>query len=239
MQRDCLLISVDVETTGFSFMRNDLIEIGACTRINGQLCRFDRLIQNQVFIPSHIQKLTGITTQLINQQGKKPQNVIRDFLVWVKEMKIRSNTKKIVFIGHNLIKFDIPFLMRFFEKYGQIHILNFYAAVDTLVTVRHAKSLPKHNLGTLYKLAMGKTLLAAHRADIDAQALLEVYESAWFQQRFALFITNQRQQAVTSEYYERKHRLGKLRSFVDRTGVCRKCLKVVSPYFEHVHIAPL
>jgi DNA polymerase III alpha subunit (gram-positive type) len=235
MHPNCLLISVDVETTGFSFMRNDLIEIGACTRINGQLCRFDRLIQNQVRIPRQIQKLTGINTQLLNQQGKKPQTVIRDFLVWVKEMKIRANTNKIVFIGHNLIKFDIPFLMRFFEKYGQIQILKFHAAI---VTVRHDKSLPKHNLGTLYKLALGKPLLAAHRADVDAQALLEVYESAWFQQRFGLFITNQTQRAVTSEYYERKHRLGKLRNYVNQTGVCRSCLKVVSPYFEHVHTVP-
>jgi hypothetical protein len=126
--------------------------------------------------------------------------------------------------------------MRCFEKYGQIHSFKFYAAIDTLVTVRHDKSLPKHNLGTLYQLAMGKKLVAAHRADVDAQALLEVYESTWFQQRFARRVTKQKQSAVTSEYHERKHRLGKLRNYVDRTGLCRKCQNTVSPYFEHFHV---
>jgi DNA polymerase III alpha subunit (gram-positive type) len=216
-------------------MKNDLIEIGACTRINGQLCCFDRLIQSHVHIPRHIQILTGITTQTLEQQGRKPQTVIKDFLSWVNKMKVKAKTKKIVLIGHNLIKFDIPFLMRFFEKHGLLQIFEFHAAVDTLVAVRHDKRLPKYNLGTLYKLALKKTLVAAHRADVDAQALLEVFETAWFQKRFSFWITNKKRSAVISEYYERKHRLGKLHRCVGQECVCRTCQKVVSPYFEHVH----
>ena len=59
------LAFVDIETTGSQFERDRITEIGIKSFENGEVKEWERLINPQVYIPLNIQKLTGISPEMV------------------------------------------------------------------------------------------------------------------------------------------------------------------------------
>lgn len=166
------LAFVDIETTGSHFERDRITEIGIKTLINGEVQVWESLINPQVFIPQNIQKLTGISPEMV---AKQPC-----FSELAQELKNELEGK--IFVAHNA-RFDYGFIKASFKRLG----IDFKPKV--LCTVKLSRILfpdqSRHNLDTIIS-AHGLKVSARHRALGDADLLLQfwrVCESHFGQQR--------------------------------------------------------
>ena len=70
-------IVIDVETNGLNPQADCIIEIGALHIVNGQVTgQFSSLVKTPSPLPSSIQELTGITDEMLDQEGKPLREVI-------------------------------------------------------------------------------------------------------------------------------------------------------------------
>jgi CRISPR-associated protein Cas2 len=156
---------VDVETTGFFPDTDELIEIGAIKVIEGESAEvFQALIRMQGMIPSHIEKLTGITNEALAKDGRELSEVMHEFHAFAGKWPV---------VSHN-VGFDMGFLRAAYEKCSLPAPVN--SCVDTL---RMARKLlddpPDHKLGTLLKY-FGIERADAHRGVGDCDATKILYE---------------------------------------------------------------
>jgi DNA polymerase-3 subunit epsilon len=152
------LVFVDVETTGMSFSRGRVIEIGLLRVEHGEVtARFNSLVDPQSELPPFITGLTGIT---------------RDDLVGAPTFydihnELHDLLKDAVFVAHN-VRFDYGFLKQEFKRVG----VKF--SPKQLCTVRLSKALYPaargHKLQNLID-RYGIEVAARHRAFDDAQAM--------------------------------------------------------------------
>ena len=104
------LLIIDLETTGLKADLNEIIEIYALHVRGGEVVNtFNALIKPKEPVPERITKLTGITNEMLQDQGTAEEvfKVFDEFLQQVKPS---------VVVGHN-IKFDLEFLHRAYEKH--------------------------------------------------------------------------------------------------------------------------
>ena len=166
-------IVLDIETTGFSPTNDRIIEIAAVHYVFGsEASRFHTFVNPNIPIPKHITKLTGIHQSNVNS-APEIEDLVDDFISFIKDYPI---------VGHNIIDFDLPFLV---AQFG-ISIPN--TIIDTLTISKITfPDLPTYKLSDLkdwLRLHDGES----HRADDDAittNALLwaclypEKYESLY------------------------------------------------------------
>ena len=155
------LAFVDIETTGSQFERDRITEVGIKTFENGEVREWEKLINPHVYIPQNIQRLTGISPQMVS--GKP------SFEELASEMKQELEGK--IFIAHNA-RFDYGFLKASFKRAG----IDFKPKV--LCTVKLSRLLfpnqARHNLDTIiqsHRLAVR----ARHRALGDADVLYQFW----------------------------------------------------------------
>ena len=134
-------VLVDIETTGFSPINDEIIEIGAIKVENNKIVKqYDELIKIDKILPQKITELTGITDNML-KNGKLPNIVLEEFIEFV------GNN---IIVGHN-VNFDLGFLCNKCKKYLNYNLNNDY--IDTLYLAR--KLVPNainHKLGTLAKM---------------------------------------------------------------------------------------
>jgi CRISPR-associated protein Cas2 len=156
---------VDVETTGLSPDTDEIFEIGAIKVIEGVNTEvFQALIRIKSMIPPHIEKLTGITNEVIAKDGRELDEVMREFREFSGELPI---------VSHN-VGFDMGFLRSAYKKCALSMPVN--SCTDTL---RMARKLLDDTAD--YKL---ETLLKyfdiegheAHRGISDCNATKILYE---------------------------------------------------------------
>jgi len=159
-------VIVDLETTGTNHLIDEITEIGAIKYESGkETGRFNTLVKTDVEIPKKVEKLTGISNDMLRMFGVDPKEALESFNDFVGES---------VVIGHNFSTFDSLFLDEAFEKYLGFHFSNDY--IDTLYLAR--KELPDlehHSLESLashYNIDYSK----AHRAIEDCVINHLVYE---------------------------------------------------------------
>lgn len=156
------LAFVDIETTGSHFDRDRITEIGIKTLVGNQVQVWERLINPHTFIPQNIQRLTGITPQMVENQPSFDQVA--------RELKQELEGK--IFIAHNA-RFDYGFIKASFKRIG----IDFKPKV--LCTVKLSRLLfpdqPRHNLDTIIN-AHGLRVSARHRALGDADLLLQFWQ---------------------------------------------------------------
>jgi len=164
---------VDIETTGSHFDRDRITEIGIKTLANDEVSEWEKLINPHVYIPQNIQKLTGISTQMVSGQP--------NFEDLAKEIKNELEGK--IFVAHNA-RFDYRFLKASFKRVG----IDFKPKV--LCTVKLSRLLfpnqPRHNLDTIIQ-AHDLVVSSRHRAFGDADLLFQfwqVCENAVGKERF-------------------------------------------------------
>jgi len=158
------LAFVDIETTGSHFDRDRITEIGIKSLCNGEIGVWEQLINPQTFIPQNIQRLTGISTQMVENQPC--------FEEIANQLKQELEGK--IFVAHNA-RFDYGFIKASFKRIG----IDFKPKV--LCTVKLSRLLfpsqSRHNLDTIIQ-AQGLKVSARHRALGDADLLLQFWQNA-------------------------------------------------------------
>lgn len=158
-------VLVDIETTGFSPVKDNIIEIGAIKVKNNEIIsEYNELIKIDKILSPFTTKLTGITDEML-QSGKNITEVLKEFV---------SFTESKIIIGHN-VTFDLGFLSYNCKKYLNYNLNNDY--VDTMCMAR--KIVPNsinYKLGTLANL-FNVSYEGAHRGLKDVQITYEVYNS--------------------------------------------------------------
>ena len=158
-------VLVDIETTGLSPIKDEIIEIGAIKVKNNKIVdTYNELININRKLPSFITNLTGITDEMI-QTGRMPTLVLKEFIEF---------TQNNIIIGHN-VNFDLGFLINKCKKYLNYNLSNDY--IDTMYMAR--KLVPNsmnYKLGTLARL-FNVSYEGAHRGLIDVQITYEVYNN--------------------------------------------------------------
>ncbi|MBO6196607.1 MAG: PolC-type DNA polymerase III [Butyrivibrio sp.] len=159
---DTTFVVFDIETTGFSPIKNKIIEIGAVKIRNGEIVdRFSEFINPQVPIPYRIEKLTSITDDMVI--GAPTREVIIP--------KFVEFCEGAVLVGHN-VSFDISFINQNCEELG---IDADYTTVDTLWLSRYFFPLQaKHTLDAVAK-TLNIVLGHHHRAVDDAECTALIF----------------------------------------------------------------
>lgn len=157
-------VCFDLETTGLSPEKDEIIEIGAVKVVEGKVVdRFMRFVKPDRKISEMVTQITGITNQMVAEAGPTDK-IIFDFLQFCEDYPV---------LGHNLM-FDYRFMGRYAKKY----YMDFEKdGVDTLKIARKVLTeLPSRSLESLCE-HYGIVNAAAHRAYHDALATAKIYQT--------------------------------------------------------------
>jgi len=155
-------VVLDIETTGFSPTAHKITEIGAVKIEDGVIIEeFHQLIDPCVPIPGRITDLTGITSEMLENQPTIDE-VLPLFFHFCKDCAI---------VAHNA-SFDMGFIKHNAREHG--FECN-YNIVDTLKLARHLfPKLINHKLNTVAN-HLNIELLNHHRAMGDARATAQIF----------------------------------------------------------------
>ena len=159
---DSTFVVFDIETTGFSPLKNRIIEIGAVKVQNGQIIdRFSEFVNPEVPIPFRIEKLTSINDEMVMNAPT------RDVII----PKFLEFCEGCVLVGHN-VSFDISFINQNCKELG---ISAEFTTVDTLGISRVFFPLQsKHTLDAVAK-TLNISLEHHHRAVDDAECTALIF----------------------------------------------------------------
>ena len=159
---DDTYIVFDIETTGFSSIRDRIIEIGAVKVVNGKIVdKFSTFVNPQRPIPFEITNLTSITDEMV--MGSPAIDVILpQFLEFVGDG---------VLVAHNA-GFDVGFIEQNCRNLG---LNDRFVYLDTVALARVLlPTLSKYKLNVVAK-ALNISLENHHRAVDDAGATAEIF----------------------------------------------------------------
>ncbi len=152
----------DIETTGFSPINNRIIEIGAVKVQGGEITdRFSAFVNPLVPIPFNIEKLTGISDDMV-VDAATIEDVLPEFLEF---------SEGCVLVAHNA-SFDMSFII---ENAARMGLPTQYTYVDTVGIARVLlPNQAKHTLDAVAK-TLGVSLENHHRAVDDAEATAQIF----------------------------------------------------------------
>ncbi len=165
VQKNTCYVVFDLETTGLSPFKDEIIEIGAVkVDKDGQIAdTFTTLVKPIRPVSEFIRNLTGISNEMLSD-APSIYTALPRFIDFVGEATV---------IGHN-VTFDIAFVQQKAKIYQDIKFLNPY--IDTLTLTRKVyPGLKSYKLQDLIKEYNLKTY-AAHRALADVVATQQLYE---------------------------------------------------------------
>ena len=154
----------DLETTGFSPVKNKIIEIGAVLVENGTVQdRFSCFVNPGEPIPYRIEKLTSINDEMV-MDARGIEEILPEFLKFCEGA---------VMVAHNA-PFDMGFIR---ENCRRMGIATDFTCVDTVSMARVLlPSLNRFKLDTVAK-AVGVPLGHHHRAVDDAECTAHIFEA--------------------------------------------------------------
>ena len=158
-------VVVDIETTGLSHLSNEIMEIAALKVVCGQISeKFNTLVRCEKEIPESVVKLTGISRELLEEQGTELETAMKDFLVFVADN---------VLVCHNAA-FDYRFIQAACRKCALQLPQN--KCIDTLAMARKKlRDIPDYKLQTLAAF-FSLEIKAVHRALDDCYLGYGIYE---------------------------------------------------------------
>jgi len=156
---------IDIETTGLAPEKNEIIEIGAVKITEHEVIdTFEVLVASQSVIPPNIERLTGITGQLIEKEGQEPLTALKSFIEFIGVYPL---------IAHN-ISFDIGFLNAACAKHEVGLIAN--ELIDTLeLSKKHVQGVKSYSLKNLAEIFQIETN-TSHRSLQDCLTTHVLYE---------------------------------------------------------------
>ena len=158
-------VVVDIETTGLDYARDEILELGAIRVVNHEVAdSFSALIRIKSELPREISELTGITEEMISEEGTDLKSAVMQLWNFIGQSPV---------VGHNL-RFDRAFLTKASEEVKiQIPRLSFW---DTLTLARRNEcEVSDYRLGTLaayFEIEVQER----HRALSDCMTTFQVYE---------------------------------------------------------------
>ena len=159
-------VVLDIETTGTSLEKDEIIEIGALKVESGAVTEeFSMLTRINGEIPVEIQKLTGITEQELQSMGRLLEEVLE------KLFEFAGNR---IIVGHN-VTFDYNFIRAACRKM-KLEMRLETASRDTLaLSRRKIKGVGSYQLEALMK-HLGYEVSNAHRALADCYLTWQLYQ---------------------------------------------------------------
>ena len=159
---DDTYIVFDIETTGFSSIRDSIIEIGAVKVQDGRIVdRFSTFVNPKRPIPFEITNLTSITDEMV-MDSPGIETILPQFLEFVGDG---------VLVAHNA-GFDVGFIEQNCRNLG---LDDHFIYVDTVALARVLlPTLSKYKLNIVAK-ALNISLENHHRAVDDAGATAEIF----------------------------------------------------------------
>ncbi len=156
---------IDIETTGLSCVKNEIIELSALKiRNNTVVDKFSSLVKPQGHINSFIRGLTGISDDLV-KDAKDITRVLPSFIDFIDKDTV---------LGHN-VKFDLRFIKYNLQKHFQRDFNNY--AVDTMkISRKYCTALTSHRLQSLAEHFNINTK-GHHRALKDCEITNDVYQN--------------------------------------------------------------
>ncbi|WP_273450058.1 type I-E CRISPR-associated endoribonuclease Cas2e [Streptococcus ferus] len=105
-------VVIDIETDGLDENKNTIIEIGAVKAGPSQLEEFNYLVKYDKILPRNISQLTGISQELLLQEGQDIQFVLQEFLNFIGDHDLvgYGTSFDIQFINNKLKEVGLPFL---------------------------------------------------------------------------------------------------------------------------------
>ena len=100
-------VALDFETTGYNPKTCEIIEIGAVLVVDGVSHDFEQLVKITTPVPTKVVQLTGITDLDLEVQGTCLIKALLSFKDFV-----YSRCEHPVFIGHNILRYDLPIVNR-------------------------------------------------------------------------------------------------------------------------------
>ncbi|HLR92067.1 MAG TPA: 3'-5' exonuclease [Atopostipes sp.] len=162
LQLDNDVTTLDFETTGFSAVNHEIIQIGAVKYKDGEeVDRFERFVEPFYPIPWKITQLTGITTEMV--MGAPPiQSSLNELNEFLK--------------GETIVAHNASFDMKFLYENLRRHEIDYeeFKAIDTVKLARKSiTGLPNYKLPTL-KSFLGINV-GSHNAIEDCLVTGELY----------------------------------------------------------------
>ena len=153
----------DLETTGFSPVKDRITEIGAVKVEHGNITdRYSTFVNPQMPIPFRVEKLTGISDSMV-VDARTIEDVLPEFLAFCEGC---------ILVAHNA-GFDMSFIE---ENAARIGIKTDFTVVDTVGVSRVVlPQLNKHTLDAIAK-ELKVSLVNHHRAVEDAEATAEIFK---------------------------------------------------------------
>ena len=152
----------DLETTGFSPVKDRITEIGAVKVEHGKITgRYSTFVNPQMPIPFRVEKLTGISDAMV-VDARTIDEILPEFLAFCEGC---------ILVAHNA-GFDMSFIEENAQRLG---IETDFTAVDTVGVSRVVlPQLNKHTLDAIAK-ELKISLINHHRAVEDAEATAEIF----------------------------------------------------------------
>lgn len=170
-QRYDRILIFDTETTGLRFDRDEIIQFSAVAlERSGVTQQYDRLIRlapgQQV--PPEIQRLTGITTQDVEQRGIPRDQAAREIAGL-----LAGNTLLTAYNAH----FDLSFLFHMLRIHGDPGCLRGKDKLDLLTVYRDRRAYPHKLRDAIAAYGLEGTVQNSHQADQDALATVSVMDA--------------------------------------------------------------
>lgn len=170
-QRYDRILIFDTETTGLRFDRDEIIQFSAVVlERSGVTQQYDRLIRlapgQQV--PPEIQRLTGITTQDVEQRGIPRDQAAREITGL-----LAGNTLLTAYNAH----FDLSFLFHMLRVHGDPGCLRGKDKLDLLTVYRDRRAYPHKLRDAIAAYGLEGTVQNSHQADQDALATVSVMDA--------------------------------------------------------------
>lgn len=159
------IVFFDFETTGLSAKKDLIIEVAAVKYVPGAESHphMQHLILIDRPLSPFISRLTGITNDMLQRDGRRMDEVLDEFIEFIGDHDVVSFN----------INFDVGFLNSAIERHGRPPLKNIRHCA--LARAREAwPNLPNHKLVNLVQY-LGLNAGTAHRALNDTLMALEVY----------------------------------------------------------------
>lgn len=170
-QRYDRILIFDTETTGLRFDRDEIIQFSAvvleCGGVTQQYDRLIRLAPGQP-VPPEIQRLTGITTQDVEQRGIPRDQAAREIAGL-----LAGNTLLTAYNAH----FDLSFLFHMLRVHGDPGCLRGKDKLDLLTVYRDRRAYPHKLRDAIAAYGLEGTVQNSHQADQDALATVSVMDA--------------------------------------------------------------
>lgn len=166
------IMFIDVETTGLSVDKNQIIELAAARCYGGGAELMDEKETDLLIklpagekIPDEIVELTHITDEMLAAEGVEEEAAADEF------MKLFGPAEKTLIIAHNA-QFDLSFVLNLLKKHGK-NIPVPFDVLDTFTVLKDRKAYP-HALKDAIEYYRIEGVENTHRAADDVKALCEV-----------------------------------------------------------------